>query len=78
MPHRSLLDLLVIFDSFALEALALLMGGQSVVLLELAEARLRAPERMRGHCCALAAREDAFLLVRHAHQPGVVLPRLGP
>jgi hypothetical protein len=60
MPHWPSLNLLV-FDALALEALALLVGGQGVVLLELAEARLRPAEGMRRDRCALAARIDARL-----------------
>src|SRR4051812_26513564 len=58
------------------EALALLVGGQRVVLLEVAERRLRPAERMRRHGRPLAAGIDAEL--RHEPHPGVVLPRLGP
>src|SRR3954451_17300050 len=61
------------------EPLPLLMGGQRVVLLQLAERGLRAAQRMRGHGRALAARVDAAFDLRHeAAHPGVVLPRLGP
>src|SRR4051812_32904407 len=52
------------------------MSGQRVVLLQVAERRLGAAERMRGHRRALAARVDAAL--GHRLQPGVVRPRLGP
>src|SRR4051794_33130541 len=62
------------------------MGGQRVVLLEIAERRLRAAQRMRRHRGPLAPRIDADLGGRLAHasslpsvtQPGVVDPRRGP
>src|SRR4051812_50110403 len=54
------------------------MGGQRVVLLQVAERRLRAAQRVGRHGRPLAAGIDADLLGGHAHQPGVVLPRLGP
>src|SRR5215217_6267331 len=60
------------------EPLPLLMGGQRVVLLQLAERRLRAAERVRRHGRALAAGVDADLLAGHRHHPGVVRPRRGP
>src|SRR5215207_11764103 len=43
------------------EALPLLVGGQRVVLLEIAERRLRPAQRMRRHRRALAPRIDAGL-----------------
>src|SRR5207247_1227725 len=62
------------------ETLALLMGGERVVVLPVAEGRLRAAERVRRHGRALAAGVDAGLRLGlvHRFQPGVVLPRLGP
>src|SRR3954447_18287183 len=58
------------------EPLPLLMGGQRVVLLQVAERGLRAALRMGRHGRALAARVDASL--RSRLHPGVVRPRLGP
>ena len=62
------------------DALALLMGGQRVVLLEVAEGGLRPAQRMRRHRRALAARVDAGLGPQSSSvtHPGVVLPLLGP
>src|SRR5688500_6110652 len=53
------------------EALTLLVGGQRVVLLQLAEARLRPAERMRGRRRPLAAGIYAglSLLVTRLHRP---------
>src|SRR5262245_22862738 len=73
------------------QALALEVGGQCVVLLQVAEGRLRPAHRVRRDGRALAARVDAGLgLVVHRPssgsvswtgpsglQPGVVFPRLG-
>src|SRR4029077_10114183 len=56
------------------------VGGQRVVLVEVAEGRLRASELVRRNRRATASRKDAELR-RVAHsvaQPGVMLPRLGP
>jgi molybdenum cofactor synthesis domain-containing protein len=63
------------------QSLALFVRGQSVVLLQVAERRLRSAERVRRHGRAPATRVDAALHGVRAHpmlQPGVVLPRLGP
>ena len=66
------------------QALALLMGGERVVLLEIAERRLRSAERMRrgGRTFTTGVDAGLRLLLLGAHwpspQPGVVRPRLGP
>src|SRR5919197_4411826 len=67
------------------QALPLLVGGQRVVLLQVAERRLRAAERVRRHGRPVAAGIDADLhLVRRRRghgpltHPGVVWPRRGP
>jgi hypothetical protein len=64
------------------QALALEMGSERVVLVELAEARLRASERMRCDGGSLTTWVDAALgVLGAAHDrlhPGVVRPRLGP
>src|SRR5215211_2557335 len=49
------------------QAPALLMGGQRVVRLEVAERGLRAAQRVRRHGRPLAARIDAALSLRHRH-----------
>ena len=59
------------------------MGGQRVVLFQVAERGLRAALRMRRHRRSLAARIDAVFgsLARVTHRspiPGVSLPLLGP
>src|SRR6476620_129801 len=62
------------------------MGGQRVVLFQVAERWLRPALRMGRHGGALAARIDADLGRALAHpaspssvtQPGVTLPLLGP
>src|SRR5579859_900632 len=63
-----------------LEPQALLVRGQGVVLLEVAEGRGRAAQHVGRDHRALAPRVDADLGRRGAHgpHPGVVLPRLGP
>ena len=59
------------------QSLALLVRGQGVVLVEVAERRLGAAELVRRDRWAVTARVDADLDGVHS-QPGVVLPRLGP
>jgi hypothetical protein len=61
-------------------ALSLLVGGECVVLLKIAERRLGATEWMGRHRRSLATWIDADLHRLVAHRvphPGVVLPRLG-
>src|SRR3954453_1372735 len=60
------------------EPLPLLMGGQRVVVLQVAERRLWTAQRVGRHGRPLAAGIDAGLRGGHGHQPGVVRPRLGP
>ena len=63
----------------AREALTFQMRAQRVVLLELAEARLRPAQRVGGSGRPLTAGVDAGLLGHDpSDHPGVVLPRLGP
>jgi hypothetical protein len=56
-----------IFAALALEALALLIGGEGVVLLVVTEAGLRPAQRVRWHRWAIAAGIDASLGLRVAH-----------
>src|SRR3954451_1256689 len=63
------------------DPLALLMGSERVVLLQVAERRLRSTERVRRDSRSLAAGVDAGPHRRFVHaivHPGVVLPLLGP
>src|SRR3954447_3879395 len=63
------------------DPLSLLMCGQRVVLLQVAERRLGSAKRMRRHRGSFAAGVDAGLHGLVAHpivHPGVVLPLLGP
>src|SRR3954468_4590140 len=59
------------------DSLPLLVSGERVVLLQVAEGRLRPAERVRWDGRALAARVDAGLHRPIVH-PGVGLPLLGP
>ena len=82
VSHESTSSLVVWLVEFALagEALALLMGGQGVVLLEVAERRLGSAEGVGRDRGTVAARIDALLgaqLPPILH-PGVVWPRFGP
>src|SRR4051812_1627322 len=63
------------------DPLPLLVRGERVVLLEIAERRLRPAERVRRHRRSFAAGVDARLhglLAQPIVHPGVVLPLLGP
>ena len=66
--------------ALAFQSLALLVGGQGVVLLQFAEGRLRSAERVWRDRRAVATWVDADFWRRAAHgsHPGVVLPLLGP
>ena len=64
------------FSSF--ESLPLLVGGQRVVLLQVAERGLRAAERMRRDRGPLAAGVDAGLTRAKVTNPASCCPRLGP
>src|SRR3954447_6224793 len=63
------------------DPLALLMSSERVVLLQVAERRVRSTERVRRDSRSRAAGVDAGLHRRFVHAivpPGVVLPLLGP